>query len=91
MFLDPELRLPILRVLRRVAQKKLGFRMLMDVIPVRPELVRGSHGRLPADPLDGPVYLSTLPWGPSNPEPQGGSVSMTSIHDRILGALSESG
>lgn len=32
------------RALRRVAQKKLGFRMKMDVIPLDPSLVGGSHG-----------------------------------------------
>ena len=86
MFLDPALRFPRLRVARRLAQKKLGFRMLMDVIPVRAELVRGSHGRLPDDPLDGPVWLSTLPWGPGNPEPDG-ALAMTSVRNRILAAL----
>lgn len=32
------------RAMRRVAQKKLGFRMKMDVIPLDPSLVGGSHG-----------------------------------------------
>ncbi len=32
------------RAFRRVAQKKLGFRMKMDVIPLDPSLVGGSHG-----------------------------------------------
>jgi hypothetical protein len=31
----------------------------MDVIPLDPALVRGSHGRLPDDPRDGPVLLSS--------------------------------
>lgn len=46
---DPSLSLPKLRIAAKVLGKKLGFRMLMDVIPLNAELVRGSHGRL--DPL----------------------------------------
>ena len=37
----------------RLAQKKLGFRYLMDVIPLDATLVKGSHGRLPDDRADG--------------------------------------
>ena len=57
LFLDPALALPKLRVARRLAQKKLGMRYLMDVIPLDARLVRGSHGLLPATPEEGPVFL----------------------------------
>lgn len=87
MFVDPDLRFPTLKVLRKVAQKKLGFRMLMNVIPIRPDLVRGSHGRRPDDPRDGPVFLCSRPWSAHNPEPADGRVPMTSVRDRILGLL----
>ncbi len=87
MFLDPGLRFPKLRVARRLAQKLLGMRYLLDVIPVEPELVRGSHGRLPDDAQDGPLYLSSLPWGERNPEPAGGVVPITSVAERVLAAL----
>ena len=46
-----------LRAAWRLAQKKLGFRTLMDVIPLEPGLVRGSHGLRPA-PEDGPVIVA---------------------------------
>tara|TARA_B100001939_G_scaffold136321_1_gene118338 strand:- start:3993 stop:5255 length:1263 start_codon:yes stop_codon:yes gene_type:complete len=46
LFTDPALRFLPVRVAWKVMKKKLGFRMLMDVIPLRPELVKGSHGRL---------------------------------------------
>lgn len=59
LFVDPGLLFPALRVLRRVAQKKLGFRYLMDVIPTDPSLVKGSHGLLPKDPGAGPVVIAT--------------------------------
>ena len=61
LFLDPRLRLPRLKIARRLLQKKLGFRMLMDVIPLDASLVKGSHGRIPADPLDWPVFLTNQP------------------------------
>ena len=57
LFIDPDIRFPALKVARRVAQKLLGFRMLMDVIPLKPELVKGSHGRLTQDPDHGPLVI----------------------------------
>ncbi len=47
--------------MRALAKKKLGFRYLMDVIPLDANLVSGSHGLLPADPNDGPMII-----GPGN-------------------------
>ncbi|GIW97643.1 MAG: alkaline phosphatase family protein [Pirellulaceae bacterium] len=49
-----------LRAAIRVAQKKLGFRYRMDVIPLEPQLVRGSHGLHPAA-VDGPVIIGPAP------------------------------
>ena len=49
-----------LRAAARLAQKKLGMRYRMDVIPLDPSLVRGSHGLHP-DPLDGPVIVGPQP------------------------------
>jgi len=46
LFLDPALRLPRLRVASILARKRLGFRTIMDVIPLDAGLVRGSHGSL---------------------------------------------
>ena len=48
------------RAMLRVAQKKLGFRYRMDVIPLDASLVRGSHGLYP-DPLDGPLIVGPNP------------------------------
>lgn len=42
----------------RLLQKKLGFRMLMDVIPLDASLVRGSHGARPADRQDWPLLMA---------------------------------
>lgn len=61
LFVDPRLRHPKLKIGARLAQKKLGFRYLMDVIPLDASLVRGSHGRITDDPARGPLLLSSEP------------------------------
>jgi len=47
------------RAVLRLAQKALGFRYVMDVVPLDGDRVRGSHGRLPTSPDDGPVLMCT--------------------------------
>jgi predicted AlkP superfamily pyrophosphatase or phosphodiesterase len=61
LFLDPKLRAPKLRIAGRLLQKVLGFRTLMDVIPLDASLVRGSHGRLTDEPEAGPLIGSSVP------------------------------
>ena len=58
LFLDPAIRFPKLHVARRLMRKKLGMRMLMDVISLDPTPVKGSHGVLPLDPRDGAVFIA---------------------------------
>jgi predicted AlkP superfamily pyrophosphatase or phosphodiesterase len=57
LFLDPKIPLAKLKILLRLAQKRLGFRMLMDVVPLDAILVRGSHGRPVENPGDQPVLI----------------------------------
>jgi len=68
LFVDPALAVPALKVGFRLMQKTLGFRYLMDVIPLDAGLVKGSHGRLDSDQARWPVLLtsepSLLPDGP---------------------------
>ena len=45
LFLDPELRFPKLKIAKFLLKKKLGFRALLEVIPLDADLVKGSHGR----------------------------------------------
>jgi predicted AlkP superfamily pyrophosphatase or phosphodiesterase len=45
----------------RLLSRRLGFRMLMDVIPLDASLVRGSHGRQPRNTKDWPVLISSRP------------------------------
>jgi len=61
LFLDPAIPLPKLKIAWRLLQKRLGFRMLMDVVPLDASLVKGSHGRRPADKKDWPVFISEQP------------------------------
>lgn len=58
LFLDPALKFPKLRIAQRLLQKKLGFRMLMNVIPLDATLVKGSHGCRPRDKKDWPVLIA---------------------------------
>jgi len=61
LFLDPALTFPKLKIAGRLLQKKLGFRMLMDVIPLDATLVKGSHGRRPENKRDWPVLITERP------------------------------
>jgi len=61
LFIDPTIKLPKLKIATRLLKKKLGFRMLMDLIPLDANLVRGSHGRIPEDPADWPILVGDLP------------------------------
>ena len=68
LFLDPAIRSPKLAIGWRLARRALGFRALMDVIPLDASLVKGSHGRVGADEKTGPLFISSeprlLPDGP---------------------------
>jgi predicted AlkP superfamily pyrophosphatase or phosphodiesterase len=79
LFLDPAIRSPKLAVGWRLARRALGFRTLMDVIPLDATLVKGSHGRVTDDTQAGPVFISStprlLPDGP---------VAATAVKDLIL-------
>ena len=61
LFLDPTLRMPMLKVGWTLLQKKLGFRYLMDVIPLDASLVRGSHGRIHGVAVEGPLLMTNAP------------------------------
>ncbi len=85
MFFDPNLLWPKGRAIRRLAQKKLGFRTLFDVVPLDPSLVKGSHGVPAARAEDRPLLIGD---GPA-PSPEN-DLAMTSVRDlaaRRSGAL----
>ncbi|MCO5723796.1 alkaline phosphatase family protein [Robiginitalea marina] len=58
LFTDPSDPLVSLRVARKLLAKKLGFRTVMDIIPLKAGLVRGSHGRIPDSEEDYPVFIT---------------------------------
>jgi predicted AlkP superfamily pyrophosphatase or phosphodiesterase len=63
----------------KLAQRKLGLRALLDVIPLDASLVKGSHGRLPAHADQGPVIIAdALPDGP---------VHATAVKQLVLDAV----
>ena len=57
LFLDPRLKFPKLKIAWRLLQKTLGFRMLMDVIPLDAMLIKGSHGLRPANSKQYPMLI----------------------------------
>ena len=61
LFLDPAIALPKAKIAWTLAKKILGFRYLMDVIPLDATLVKGSHGRQTDDPEEGPLCLTSEP------------------------------
>jgi hypothetical protein len=63
-------------------RKLLGSRALLDVIPLDASLVKGSHGRLTDDPLEGPLFISGDP-GLVPP----GEVAATDVKELLLGQL----
>lgn len=56
--LDPAIKIPILKIGSKILKKKLGFRYLMDVIPLDATLVKGAHGRIPESDLDKPLFVA---------------------------------
>src|SRR4029453_9758193 len=58
LLLDPALRFPPLKVGLTLLRKQLGFRPLLEVIPLEASLVKGSHGRIPDSPADGPLLIT---------------------------------
>ncbi|MAT13676.1 MAG: alkaline phosphatase family protein [Planctomyces sp.] len=81
LFVDPEIKLPMLKVARRLARKKLGFRYYMDMIGLDAKLVKGSHGRLPTpgrEEAEGPVFIS------SSRKIERDDVPMTAVKEMML-------
>ena len=82
LFVDPAIALPKVKVAATLARKALGFRYLMDVVPLDATLVKGSHGRVTDDLDAGPVMIS------SERELIGGeAIESTAVRDLILSHL----
>jgi predicted AlkP superfamily pyrophosphatase or phosphodiesterase len=81
LFLDPDRPLVKGRIAFNLAKKVAGFRYLMDVIPLRADLVRGTHGRPPASPDEGPLLLCSNRRGAVD------RMRMTAVRDFLLAQL----
>lgn len=82
LFFDPDISLLKLKLIGKLIKKKLGFSTLMDVISLKPELVKGSHGLITESPDPRPVFMSNFRNPPEN-------LSMTDLYgvflERLLG------
>lgn len=79
--LDPKIKFPLVAVGSKVLKKKLGFRYLMDVIPLDATLVKGAHGRIPESDLDKPLFVSDVAISSA------GRIQPTEVFDLILRAV----
>ena len=86
LFIDPQIALPQLAIAWRLMKRRLGFRTLLDVIPLDPTIVRGSHGR-----VEVARGLEPLLFGDGldafDPPDNGPLLPMASVRDAILTAL----
>ena len=82
LFFDPARLWPQGRAILKLARKKLGFRSLLDVVPLDARVVRGSHGLAAVDRIDKPVLIG------DGPAPYGGdTIAMIETHDLLWRAL----
>ncbi|MDO6518952.1 alkaline phosphatase family protein [Zobellia uliginosa] len=58
MLTDPKDKLVMAKVIGKLLKKKLGFRTVMNIIPLDATLVKGSHGRIPEDKADFPILIT---------------------------------
>lgn len=58
LFIDPAISQPKAKVGLTLLKKKLGFRYLMDVIPLDATLVKGSHGNITDDLERSPLLIT---------------------------------
>lgn len=85
LFIDPKIFLPQLKVAGKLARKRLGFRMLMNVIALDPSLVKGSHGTCPADSEEWPVLMGAGRLGTDGV----GSLPALEVFGRLLEVCAE--
>ena len=79
MFFDPKKSLIKLKLVGKLLKKKIGFRTLMDFVPLDSSIIKGSHGRVPENDQFYPVIISKeldkkLP----------GHIESIEVHDLIL-------
>ncbi len=80
LFVNPRLWFPKAAIAWRILKKVLGFRMLMNVIPLDASLVKGSHGCIPKHREDHPVLIGAF----SDLE-NGATIAATEVFRSLLG------
>lgn len=58
MHTDPSDKWVMPKVIAKLIKKKLGFRTVMDIIPLDANLIKGSHGRVPEQVDDYPIFIT---------------------------------
>ncbi|MBH8554115.1 alkaline phosphatase family protein [Nostocaceae cyanobacterium CENA357] len=86
LFIDPKIKLPKAKIGLKLLKKQLGFRYLMDVIPLDASLVRGSHGCLAPSPAEGPLLITNQAHLLDTD-----SIQASDVCQLILGHLSKNG
>ncbi|HLV00943.1 MAG TPA: alkaline phosphatase family protein, partial [Acidobacteriota bacterium] len=79
LFIDPKISFPRLKGAWILLKKALGFRYLMDLIPLDASLVKGSHGRIVDNTGDKPLVITDQPE-----LLEGDSISALQVRDLIL-------
>jgi len=82
LYVDPAIRFPKAKIAWTLLRRKLGQRALMEMIPLDATLVRGSHGRPPADEAHGPLLMTDRPDALSGP-----TIAPTDVCNLILRQL----
>lgn len=72
------------KILFKLLKKKLGFRTVMDVIPLDATLVKGSHGRIPESEADYPIFATNSKAVDLNQ-----TIQATDVFGLIYGCVSE--
>ncbi|MGW4241380.1 alkaline phosphatase family protein [Nocardia sp. NPDC004722] len=80
LFFDPADRWAKARAGLGLIRKRIGLRYAMNVVPLDPSCVRGTHGRLPDSPQDGPVLLCSHPADRASSR-----IEATEVRDLLLG------
>lgn len=82
MLTDPKDFFIIPKVIAKLIKKRIGFRTVMDIIPLDASLIKGSHGRIPEDQEDFPIFISSEKAALDQE-----SIMATEVHDLIIDHL----
>jgi predicted AlkP superfamily pyrophosphatase or phosphodiesterase len=77
LLIDSSIGVPLINIAWFLLKKRLGLRALLKLTPLSGERIKGSHGRVPEDPLDWPVIIS------SQPQAIKGDCNSTQVHSYI--------